>query len=136
MTITLSINGTPQDLAEKRLSLDSLEASWEAARVLRFVEHAAHHRASSGRLGTWASGCFNPAACGLKPTASSLTTGGYLPQCSSRVAFRSASSPCRYSGSSRASRSHLQPSRSPIESSAIPRLAAVWQKACGYSSFL
>jgi len=48
MAIVLTINGTPQDLAEKRLSLDSLEASWDAARVLRFVEHVAHHRAGFG----------------------------------------------------------------------------------------
>jgi hypothetical protein len=59
MAIVLTINGTPQDLAEKRLSLDSLEASWEAPRVLRFTEHAAHHRAG---LGAWELGRLSASA--------------------------------------------------------------------------
>ena len=46
MSYTLTINDTGQDLAEQRLSLDSVKVSWSAPRVFRFVEHAAHIDAS------------------------------------------------------------------------------------------
>ncbi len=48
MTFTLTINGVPQDLASKRLSLDSLAVSWAGPRELRFIEHAPHNAASYG----------------------------------------------------------------------------------------
>ena len=45
MNCVLTINGDEQDLSEERLSLESLEVSWEAPRALRFVQHAPHHAA-------------------------------------------------------------------------------------------
>lgn len=48
MAFSLFINGVPQDLAAKRLSLDALATSWDSPRELRFTEHAPHNAASYG----------------------------------------------------------------------------------------
>jgi len=46
MTITLAINSVEQNLAEARLSLDSLHVSWSGPRSFHFVEHVSHSDAS------------------------------------------------------------------------------------------
>jgi len=48
MAYVLTVNGAEQDPTAKRISLGSLEVSWDAPRAFRFVEHAPHHAASFG----------------------------------------------------------------------------------------
>ncbi len=48
MGYTLAINGDEQDLTAKKVSLGTLEVSWERARELRFTQHVPHTDANYG----------------------------------------------------------------------------------------
>jgi hypothetical protein len=48
MAYVLYVNGTEQDLGERRVSLETLAVSWEAPAMLRFVQHAPHTEAAFG----------------------------------------------------------------------------------------